>query len=900
MILGISPFILYFLSLGYLCSCQATDLQYKLIEEKPVDTFVGNVKTDSTLRSEMTDQEFSQLQFQILTEGNQYAPLFSITDDNGILRSASVIDREDVCGPGLQCILGFSVSVFKRDVNDLDKLDFVKFLQIGVEIKDINDNPPIFPESEIIVNVSESVPLGHIILTSTAIDKDTGVNNSVQTYEISSFDNTFGVQLIENLDETSNLGIIVTKPLDRETKSFYRVTIVAKDYGSPQRNGTLNVNINIIDANDNNPNFNQSSYSISVKENPPIGSVLLHLLATDLDIGRNGKVTYHFGSRTSKAVTQLLSLNETTGELIVKGVIDFEVDQFLQFYVEAKDQGSPAQKAQTIVKINVTDINDNSPKININFPPGGELISEDSKIGQYIATISIQDDDSGVNGTVSCRVKDETFELTQVYKNIYKINLKKSLDREDKPQHNVTVSCSDFGTPPKHNSTSFVINVGDVNDNEPKFSETVYHPVIYENNAVGDIVAIVTAVDPDEGQNGEVSYSLSSNANSVFSISSSSGIITANKIFDREETDQYEFNVTAFDNGTPRFSSTVLVVVTIGDKNDHAPVYSKSLYTFTIQENLIPGTIIGNVSAYDNDTDGNGRLMYSQSHPFSSVFQIKQNTGEIMVIDLVDRESKDLFEFNVTVSDHGLPPKTSSARIQINVKDENDNFPVITYPTKSNNSIQIPSSLEVSSFITKVTAFDLDLGINAELTYHIIQGDQFGHFHLDNKTGRMVLKELFGPDDYGTYILLIAVQDGGIPQRTSWTNLELTVSSDEGKQNMLIAITVCAVTAILSASMIVVICIIRKRDALKENQLKIDPQKTSFIHDWLRCLSTSTKELHGLGNGKTTETIKTAETHDRKPMVGGSEDDNDSMDNKTIKVKFILCIMFSYWLIPGF
>ncbi|KAJ8297857.1 hypothetical protein KUTeg_024388 [Tegillarca granosa] len=697
MISRFSSFILYFLLLGFLCSCQANDLQYKLIEEKPIATFVGNVKTDSTLRSEMTDQEFSQLQFQILTEGNQYAQLFSITDDNGILKSASVIDREDVCQPGVQCILEFSVSIFKRDVTDLDKLGFVKFLQIGVEIKDINDNAPIFLEPEIVVNISESVPVGHIILTSTAIDEDSGVNNSVQTYEISSFDNTFSVQLIENLDETSNLGIIVNKQLDRETKNSYQVTVVAKDYGSPQRNGTLLVKINVIDANDNAPKFNQSSYSLSVKENPPIGLVLLHVVATDFDIGKNGKVTYHFGSRTAKVVTRLLSLNESTGALIVKDIIDFEVDQFLQFYIEAKDQGLPAKTAQAIVKINVTDINDNSPKININFPPGGELISEDSKIGQYIATVSIQDDDSGVNGTVSCSVKDKTFELTKVYENIYKINLKTKLDREDKAQHNVTVSCSDFGIPPKHNSSNFIINVSDVNDNDPKFSESVYLSTIYENNAVGDIVAIVTAIDPDEGKNGEVSYSLSLNADSVFSISTSSGIITANKIFDREEIDQYEFNVTASDNGTPRFSSTVLVIVTIGDKNDHAPVYSKSLYTFTIQENLIPGTIIGHVSAYDNDTDGNGRLMFSQSHSFSSVFQIKQNTGEIMVIDLVDRESKELFEFNVTVSDHGLPPKTSSARIRINVKDENDNFPVIIFPTKSNNSIQIPSSLEVSS-----------------------------------------------------------------------------------------------------------------------------------------------------------------------------------------------------------
>uniref|UniRef100_A0A8W8LG70 Cadherin domain-containing protein n=1 Tax=Magallana gigas TaxID=29159 RepID=A0A8W8LG70_MAGGI len=307
------------------------------------------------------------------------------------------------------------------------------------------------------------------IWNAPAHDGDSESQNSALTYQLLSGGNTFSVRTVPDVDSRENLEIVVEKKLDREVQDFYQLVIVAKDSGSPQRNGTLHVKDTFL-------------------------------------------------------------LNETTGEIKISSPLDYEQETKYQFVVIARDNGRTSLSTQVIVNITVLDINDNAPQININLPPGGTGVVENAEIGQYIATVVVTDSDGGENGTVNCTISNENFNIVKMFSNIFKITLGSRLDRERVPEHNVTINCFDFGKPPKTNKTFFYVKVSDVNDNVPVFSQNIYEADFPENNNIGDMVVHVTATDKDEGENGQVTYKFK-NLQPYFAINPTSGIISANNIF---------------------------------------------------------------------------------------------------------------------------------------------------------------------------------------------------------------------------------------------------------------------------------------------------------------------------------------------------------------------------------
>ncbi|XP_069812833.1 protocadherin gamma-B4-like [Dendropsophus ebraccatus] len=644
-------FIFFFTSVTY------GQLQYSVHEEMKRGSVIGNVAKDLGLNV----KELANRKFQLISKTKiQY---FSVNLDNGELFVADRIDRETLCEMKPNCFINLE-AIMQNPLN---------FYTITIEIQDVNDNSPIFSKKHFDLEISELTLPGARFALGNAQDPDIG-SNSVQSYTLSGNDN-FGLGEKITTDGIKYPEILLEKSLDREKQSSYELVLTALDGGNPQKSSTTTIRIIVLDFNDNLPMFNQDTYRIRLQENAAIGSLVIQLNATDEDEGSNAEITYSF-SHISDTGRQLFTIDSLNGEITVLKDLDFETSEAYEMTVEAKDGGGHVTHCK--VSIQVMDVNDNAPDITITFLTAS--IPEDSPVGTVIALLNVHDLDSGMNSEVVCHISDTlAFQLIPSPNSYYKLVTAAGMDRERNPSHNVTIHCTDNGSPPLSTNKTFQLNISDVNDNAPVFEKMSYILYIGENNQPGTSIHNVRASDLDCDDNGKISYSILSNnvedipVTSYVSINSVTGVLYAQRSFDYEQLREFQFQVMAKDSGSPPLSSNVTVRICIIDKNDNAPkilypsadTEGSALFEF-IPHSAEKGYLVTKVIAVDADSGHNAWLSYHLLQvPDPTLFTIGHYTGEIKIgRDIQDSDALRQ-QIVVLVKDNGVPSLSCTVSVHL-------------------------------------------------------------------------------------------------------------------------------------------------------------------------------------------------------------------------------------------
>ncbi|XP_076026081.1 protocadherin-8-like [Genypterus blacodes] len=642
---------------------EGNTIRYQTNEEDGAGTVIGNLAKDMSL----SRSHSSKTNFRMIKQFND--SFIRVRESDGELTVGERIDRERLCRHTLPCLITFDVVNFSKDR--------YKLIHVEVEVKDINDNSPEFPSRESLVEISENAALGSRVPLDPAVDADVG-SNYIQSYQIS-VNSHFSIDVLLRADGVKYAELVLMKELDRETQSFYAVELVATDGGYPYRSGSTKINIKVTDFNDNSPVFDQNSFSVSLPEDAPVGTVILDLNAVDADEGLNAEVVYGFGKQVSSEIRELFRVDNKSGRLTLRSPVDFEEKSTYELDVQASDLGANPTPSACKIVIHVTDVNDNAPEISItpmtSTATGIAYISEAADRDSLVALISTLDRDSGVNSQVHCTLYGhDHFKLLQAYEDSYMIVTAAALDRERTSEYNLTVMAEDLGSPPLRKITHYTVRLSDENDNAPRFSKGVYEVSIVENNAPGAFIATVEAKDADLGNNGRITYRLlesvimGSPINTFVSLNSVSGSVYALRSFNYEVMKQLEIHIQASDGGLPQLQSTAVIRLRIMDQNDNQPTVIEPVLYKGSAEIFLPkdapaGYVVTQIKATDADEGINAQLSYKISEGGHLGFSINKDTGKVHVSRQLMYDITDSVKVTVSVSDNGLPAHTSTAII---------------------------------------------------------------------------------------------------------------------------------------------------------------------------------------------------------------------------------------------
>ncbi|KAM9498229.1 protocadherin gamma-C5-like isoform 5-T5 [Salvelinus alpinus] len=637
--------------------------RYTIPEELSVGSVVGNIANDLGLNlSEISDRKL-----RIASEGGkQY---FSVDLGKGELVVNERIDRESLCGRNANCLLPLEAIIENP----------LQLYRVEIEIQDINDNLPLFQSNRHVLNIAEHTLPGARFRLESAQDPDVG-SNSLRTYTLSKNEH-FVLDIKTNKDGSKVSELILEKVLDREKQSVHSLLLTAVDGGNPARSGTAEIIIRVQDINDNAPIFEESGYDIQVVENTQPGTIVVTVKAVDRDDGVNREIVYSFGPHTSESLQNLLTVDPQTGEIMVKGEIDYEERNSFKIDVLATDKGIPPMQGLCTINVEIMDLNDNSPEIIFKSQPSP--VSEDAPVGTVIALISAKDVDSGDNGNVNLNIAPGLpFKLKPSVSNNYALVTDTSLDREKNPEYTVEIKASDSGTPSLNSRKTINVRILDVNDNPPVFSQPSYTVYVRENNAAGSIMCSVSASDPDIGENGKISYSILDSkvqdvsVSSYIYINSDNGSIYSMHSFDYEKLKVFQIQVQAKDHGSPSLNSNVTVHVFILDQNDNAPaVIYPSTVMGSVSHQKMPrsakaGHLTTKISAVDADSGHNAWISYRLVEATdSSLFSVNLYTGEVRTKRAVSEQDDSSQRLLIEIQDNGEPVQSATVTVNILLED---------------------------------------------------------------------------------------------------------------------------------------------------------------------------------------------------------------------------------------
>ncbi|XP_060065379.1 cadherin EGF LAG seven-pass G-type receptor 2-like [Ylistrum balloti] len=488
--------------------------------------------------------------------------------DSGMLKLNTELDREKN-----------EWHYFAVQVTDGKTPERTAFAMVNIHVTDVNDNSPQFQKLSHVIYVMEDTYAMSDIGTFNATDKDAGNNATIQYSLYNYTGHVFSIN-----SSTGHLTINGT--LDREENSYVDLIVQAEDEGTPPLSATAFVRVEIQDANDHSPQFQRNNYMCSVEENAPYLQIC-NVTATDDDMGDNGTIVYSiqdsnipFYIDPIDGPTNTFCIGNNTGEIsLCKSMVDSQKPTYV-LTVKAEDanltdtavvviqmRNEPASFSQNIFS---ADIMENGP--------GGMFLDlntteELSGIPVHYTLISVQPPETAFN------VNEMTGE----------VYCSESLDRERENTYTLHVSAEVIRSGQRSKRSiddslgqvEVIVNVGDVNDNPPRFptdTKTVYR--VPKSLQLAAKVAELQAIDPDE--NSTISYRLENNSKLPFFLDGNARLRLKSTL----ESDSYHLTVSVTDEDG-LFSDINITIITIPDEDRLTYVIPMSTQEFEKTEKAL-------------------------------------------------------------------------------------------------------------------------------------------------------------------------------------------------------------------------------------------------------------------------------------------------------------------------
>ncbi|XP_014830874.1 PREDICTED: protocadherin-18-like isoform X2 [Poecilia mexicana] len=558
----------------------------------------------------------------------------------------------------------------------------------------------------------------------------------------------------------------------------------------------FHVEVEVLDINDNSPHFSRAIVPIEISESASVGTRIPLDGAVDADVGENSLHTY---SLTPNNFFKIDVRTRTDGakyaELVVMRELDREVQSSYQLQLTASDNGVPPKSGSTLLKISISDSNDNSPA----FDEQAYVINllENSPLGTLIIDLNATDPDEGTNGKIvysfSSHVSPKILEAFKINPENGHITLIKKVDYETTASYELDVQAQDLGPNSIPGLCKIVVKVVDVNDNKPEININLMTPgkeevaYISEGAPVDTFIALVRVDDMDAGLNGEVVCRLHGHGHfRLQKTHEKNYMILTNVSLDREKRSEYSLTVMAEDKGSPSLSTIKHFTVQVLDENDNPPHFEKSRYEVFKSENNSPGAYLMTVVASDPDLGTNGQVTYTiidaviQASPISTYVTIDPSNGAIYALRSFDHEDVSRVAFTVQARDGGNSALSANTTVLLTVLDENDNPPIIHSPSLRNHTAELPVWKYASpgQLISTLKITDRDSGANGEVSCTIVGGNEDGLFVMDARRCELRTNASLEQAPRDVMEIRIEVQDRGTSRLTTGALFRLSLQEN--------------------------------------------------------------------------------------------------------------------------
>ncbi|XP_054055037.1 cadherin-8 isoform X5 [Rissa tridactyla] len=513
--------------------------------------------------------------------------------------------------------------------------------------------------------------------------------------------------------------------------------------------------------------------------------ILVGRLHTDLDPG-SSKIKYIL---SGDGAGTIFVINDKTGDIHAMKRLDREEKAEYTLTAQAvdRDTNKPLEPPSEFI-IKVQDINDNAP----------EFVD-----GPYHATVP---------------------EMSIVA--IIKTALP-NMDREAKEEYFVVIQAKDMGghMGGLSGTTTVTITLTDVNDNPPKFAQSLYHFSVMEDVALGEPIGRVKANDLDIGENAKSSYDIiEGDGMDIFEITTDAqtqdGIIRVRKPLDFETKKSYTLKVEAanvhidprFISGGP-FKDTATVKIVIEDA-DEPPVFSSPTYLLEVHENAAINSVIGQVAAHDPDVSSSPiRFSIDRHTDLERQFNINAEDGKITLATPLDRETNMWHNITIVATETSKPLLLSRVPVAIKVLDVNDNAPEFA----SEHEAFLCENGKPGQVIQIVSAIDKDDPKNGHYFLYSLLPEMVNNPNFtikkneDNTLSILAKHSGFSRQKQEVYLLPIVISDSGNPPMSSTSTLTIRVcgcSSDGIVQSCNVEAYVLPIGLSMGALIAILACII--------------------------------------------------------------------------------------------